>query len=98
LQPGADAAEIFASFQDFMKRHGRPLESRLMGHSQGYDMVERPLIRHDETQRLTAGMNFAVHPTYVHNGAMSWICDNFFIHDDGTLERIHAFPETIVER
>jgi hypothetical protein len=27
-------------------------------------MVERPLIRGDETMRLEAGMNLAVHPSY----------------------------------
>jgi hypothetical protein len=40
-----------------MRAHGRELEQRLHAHGQGYDYVERPLIRDDETMRLEAGMN-----------------------------------------
>ena len=39
-------------------------EIRLYAHSQGYDMVERPMIRADETMPLEENMNFAVHPGY----------------------------------
>ena len=47
-----------------MRGRGLPPELRLYAHGQGYDMVERPLIRDDETMPLEAGMCLAVHPGY----------------------------------
>jgi Xaa-Pro aminopeptidase len=98
IKPGALASEVFASYQDFLERNGRPKERRIFAHSQGYDMVERPLIRHDETMTFAAWMNLAVHPSWVRDGVMSWICDNYLIGGDGRLDRLHAFPEAIIER
>ncbi|HXF55886.1 MAG TPA: M24 family metallopeptidase [Hyphomicrobiaceae bacterium] len=98
IRPGVRADDVFASYCDFMRRNGRPEEKRLFAHNQGCDMVERPLIRQDETMSFAAGMNLAIHPSYVNKGVMSWICDNYILGEDGTLERIHAFPEVIVER
>ena len=43
-------------------------------------------------------MTFVVHPTYIRNGFVSWICDNYLIGPDGPGECLHAFPQTIVER
>ena len=45
LKPGTPAKEIFAAYNDFMRKNGRPEERRLHCHGQGYDLVERPLIR-----------------------------------------------------
>jgi Xaa-Pro aminopeptidase len=97
MTPGVAAAEVFERYCAFMRRNGRPEEKRLFAHNQGCDMVERPLIRQDETMTIELGMNFAIHPTYHHDGMMSWVCDNYVFDADGRLERIHAFPETIVE-
>ena len=97
MKPGIAASEVFARYSDFMRRNGRPEEKRLFAHNQGCDMVERPLIRQDETMTVERGMNFAIHPTYYANGVMSWICDNYLFGEDGRLERIHRFPETITE-
>ena len=98
IRPGVPAAQVFASYSDFMRKNGRPEEKRLFAHNQGCDMVERPLIRQDETMSFAKGMNLAIHPSYVNKGVMSWICDNYIIGEDGRLERIHTFPEVIVER
>jgi Xaa-Pro aminopeptidase len=98
IRPGIRAAEVFAGYCDFMRKNGRPEEKRLFAHNQGCDMVERPLIRQDETMSFAEGMNLAIHPSYVNKGVMSWICDNYIVGEDGRLERIHAFPEVIVER
>jgi len=35
-----------------MRSRGLPAELRLYAHGQGYDLVERPLIRADETMNL----------------------------------------------
>jgi len=97
LTPGASAAQVFESYNEFMQSNGRPPERRVHCHGQGYDLVERPFVRFDETMAVAEGMNFACHPKYVHEGMFSWICDNFIIGPDGPGERLHSFPQTIVE-
>lgn len=97
LKPGADPAEIADRYNGFMRENGRPEERRLYAHGQGYDMVERPLVRGDETLRVGRNMLFAVHPTYVTARTYSWICDNWLINDAGATERLHKFPQRIVE-
>jgi Xaa-Pro aminopeptidase len=97
LRPGVPAAEVFAAYNAFMRKHGRPEETRLHCHGQGYDLVERPLIRFDETMAIEADMNIVCHPTYVQDGTPSWICDNVLTGPDGVAERLHAFGKEIVE-
>ena len=97
LQPGADPADIFARYNEFMRKGGRPQENRLYAHGQGYDMVERPLIRQDETLKVGPNMLFAVHPTYVTERTYSWVCDNWFVDDKGNVEALHKFPQQITE-
>lgn len=97
LTPGASARDVFERYNAFLDDHGRPAERRIHCHGQGYDMVERPLIRNDETMPVLEGINLAVHPTYVRDGVMSWICDNYLIERDGPSERLHRFPEVITE-
>ena len=97
LKPGTPCAEIWTAYNDFMRRNGRPEEQRLYCHGQGYDLVERPLIRDDEPMAIAASMNIVVHPTYATETMLSWVCDNYIIGADGPGERLHAYPETIVE-
>lgn len=96
LKPGASCKDIWESHNEFMRANGKPEETRLYCHSQGYDMVERPLVRFDETMPLKANMVLAVHPTYVTSTTYSWACDNFLLTDDGC-ERMHQFDEKITE-
>ena len=97
LKPGTPCKDIWNAYNDFMQRNGRPEEQRLYCHGQGYDMVERPLVRHDEPMTIAANTNIVVHPTYMLERVMSWVCDNYIIGDDGPGERLHKFPEKIVE-
>jgi Xaa-Pro aminopeptidase len=97
LKPGTPAKEIFAAYNDFMRKNGRPEERRLHCHGQGYDLVERPLIRNDEPMAIAEGMNIVVHPTYIRGAVLSWVCDNYLIEAGGPSERLHAFPEIITE-
>jgi hypothetical protein len=80
-----------------MRKGGRPQENRLYAHGQGYDMVERPLIRQDETLKVGPNMLFAVHPTYFTPTTYSWVCDNYFVHESGEVESLHQFPQRITE-
>jgi Xaa-Pro aminopeptidase len=97
LRPGAPAAGVWEAYNAFMREHGRPEERRLHCHGQGYDLVERPLVRFDETMAIEADLNIVCHPTYVQDGTPSWVCDNVLIGPDGVAERLHAFPKEIVE-
>jgi Xaa-Pro aminopeptidase len=97
LKPGASCKDIFESYNAFMRKNGRPEEKRLHCHGQGYDLVERPLIRSDEPMKIAKDMNIVVHPTYIRGHVMSWVCDNYLIDADGPGERLHRFPEAITE-
>jgi Xaa-Pro aminopeptidase len=97
LKIGAKPAEIYASHNAYMKSRGAPPELRLYGHNQGYDLVERPLLRDDETMPLAANMNMAVHPGFFKPSNFAFICDNFLIKDDGSVERLHNSEQKIWE-
>jgi len=97
LKPGASCAEIYAAHNDYMRSRGAPPELRLYGHSQGYDLVERPLLRSDEPMRLAANMNMACHPGFFSKTNFSFICDNFLIKADGTAEHLHKAEQKIWE-
>jgi Xaa-Pro aminopeptidase len=97
LKPGTPCKDIWEAFNAFMRKNGRPEEARLYCHGQGYDLVERPLIRSDEPWTIQKDMNIVVHPTYPHAGTLNWLCDNYIIGGNGPGDRIHYFPEEIVE-
>jgi Xaa-Pro aminopeptidase len=97
LKAGTPCREIFAGYNDFMRKNGRPEEKRLHSHGQGYDLVERPLIRNDEPMAIEKDMNIVVHPTYFRGHVLSWVCDNYLIEAGGPGERLHRFPEIITE-
>ncbi len=96
LKPGTSCKDIWEAYNQFMRKNGRPEEKRLYCHNQGYDMVERPLVRFDEPMVIQKHLNLACHPTYLTDRMFNTICDNFLIGDHGP-ERLHKFPETIVE-
>jgi Xaa-Pro aminopeptidase len=97
LRPGAAPADIWEAHNDFMRSHGRPPESRLHFHGQGYDMVERPLIRFDETMTVSGNTYFALHPAFSTDHSYSFICDNFLLHEDGSIERLHKCSQQLFE-
>jgi len=97
LRPGASCKDIWDAYNRFMREHGRPEEKRLHCHSQGYDMVERPLVRFDEPMPIGKDMVVSCHPTYVTERTYSWACDNFLIGEQGVVERLHKFPQRIAE-
>lgn len=97
LKPGTACKDVWDAFNAFMRKSGRPMEARLYCHGQGYDLVERPLIRNDEPMTIEKDMNIVVHPTYIHAGYLNWLCDNYLIGGNGPGERLHQFPEEVVE-
>jgi Xaa-Pro aminopeptidase len=97
LKPGTSCREIHLAHNDYMTQRGLPPELRLYAHGQGYDMVERPLIRSDETMTVEAGMNLAVHPGYETDSLFAVICDNYLVGPDGVGECLHKTPKQIFE-
>lgn len=96
LRPGVPCREAFAEYQSYMRGRGLPEEDRLHCHGQGYDNVERPLIRHDETMSIAPRMNIGCHPGIVNSRMFMTVCDNFLIGKDGA-ERLHTTSQKIFE-
>ena len=97
LRPGTACAAVAAAHDDYMRGHGLPEERRLYAHGQGYDMVERPLIRHDETMDLAAGMCLAIHPGYETDRMFAVICDNYLLTDIGCGTSLHKTEKRVFE-
>lgn len=97
LAPGADPAEIWTAHNDFITRHGSDPERRIHSHGQGYDAVERPFVRSDETMTLASAMNLAVHPCFTKGEVFATICDNVIVADPRGANFLHATPKEIFE-
>ena len=95
--PGANPADIFKAHNDFMTSHGSEPERRLHAHGQGYDAVERPLIRTDETMALPAHVNLAIHPVFSAGTIFATICDNYVVSAVGSGSFLHQTPKKIFE-
>ena len=97
IKPGASCRDIAAAHDDFMRARGLPPELRLYCHGQGYDLVERPLVRFDETMPLEENMNLAVHPGYQSNSLFAVICDNYLVGRAGPGECLHRTEKKVFE-
>jgi Xaa-Pro aminopeptidase len=97
LQPGADCREIFAEYNAYMVARGFPPERRVHCHGQGYENVEPPLARPDETMKIGKRMNIGIHPAVGRKDIFITSCDNFLIDGDGKVERLHKMPREVIE-
>ena len=97
LKPGVSCAEVAEAHDDYMRKHDLPAELRLYCHGQGYDLVERPLVRADETMNIQENMNLAVHPGYETPSIFAVICDNYFIEAGGPGACLHKTPKQVFE-
>ena len=95
IRPGADPGEIWRANNEFLMKKGLLPETRAYAHGQGYDLVERPLIRDDEPMKLEANMNIAVHPTVGSDRFWVWVCDNYLITESGVSQCLHNCPQEI---
>ncbi len=96
LKPGIPCRELAKAHDDFMVKRGLPKELRLYAHGQGYDMVERPLVRADEPMAIEQGMCLAVHPNYALDDLFMIVCDNYIVGANGS-ERIHKTERKVFE-
>ena len=97
LKDGPSCKDIWDAYNGFMTGKDRAEEKRIYCHGQGYDLVERPLVRLDEPMAVRKRMNFACHPTYIRSGLLNTLCDNFFVGAEGMTERLHKTPEILFE-
>lgn len=97
MKPGAAPADIFNAHNAWMTEQGLPEETRLYAHGQGCEMVERPLIRQDETLPLAEGMLLAVHPGYDDGKVFAVVCDNYLVERDGMSDCLHQTEKKIFE-
>ncbi len=95
IRPGADPAEIWRANNALLTKKGFLQETRAYAHGQGYDLVERPLVRDDETIKLQARMNITVHPTVGSDRVWVWVCDNYLITESGTSPCLHQTAQEI---
>ena len=97
LRHGASCREIALAHNELMKQKGVPPESRVYAHSQGYDLIERPLVRSDEPMSLEKGMSIVVHPAYATESMLVHICDNYLVGENGASDCLHKTPKQIFE-
>lgn len=94
-KPDAKPADIIKKYNDYVVSKGYPPEQRVFAHGQGYDLVERPMIRPEEYMELKAGMILAIHPLIVTANAWAFCCDDFLITESGGV-RLHKIPQDIL--
>lgn len=97
MKPGTSCRDIANAHDAYMKQRNLPPEIRLYAHSQGYDMVERPMLRADETMPIEANMNFAVHPGFENANMWMTICDNYIVGANGPGDCMHKTEKKIFE-
>lgn len=96
LRPGADPKDLWNAHNEFLEKNGYSPERRLYAHGQGYDLVERPLIRYDEPMKIKAGMNLTVHPAATNEQAWACVTDNYLVTEDGVSPCLHETPKEII--
>jgi Xaa-Pro aminopeptidase len=97
LKPGAACADIFAQHNAWLRAQGLNEERRISIHGMGYDMVERPLIRDDETMAIEEHMAIVVHPGILNERMFVHNTELYLIERDGPGECLHKTPRQIFE-
>jgi len=100
LTPGRDSREIVREFNKYVSAMGYNEERRLYGHSQGYDLIERPAFMADsedgvETMMIQVGMNCSLHPYFTNDTLTVYINDNYYVTEHGA-EKLHRTPPEII--
>jgi Xaa-Pro aminopeptidase len=95
LKPGVESKTIWDANNAFLRSKGYPEELRIYAHGMGYDMVERPGINHEETMKIQARMNMAVHPSVVSEKAFGMLCENYIVTETGGNICLHQTPQKI---
>jgi Xaa-Pro aminopeptidase len=97
LQPGARCKDIYVQHNAWLRDHHMPEERRLSVHGMGYDMVERPLIRDDETMSIAKDMVIVCHPGVLNERMFVHNTDVYLIEEGGASACLHRTPKEIFE-
>jgi hypothetical protein len=71
-------------------------ERRLYAHGQGYDLVEKPLIRYDKPLKIKVGMKINIHPVATNETVWVIVCDNYLVTETSVSARLHNTPKEII--
>ncbi|MDA8348483.1 MAG: M24 family metallopeptidase [Pseudomonadota bacterium] len=96
MHDGASCRGIDRRYRNYAAAEGVAVDRRLYAHGQGYDLVERPLIREDEPMTLACGMCLAVHPPALVGNSFASLCDNVLV-TSGRPEPLHRTEKRIFE-
>lgn len=96
VRPGMLPSELLKINDAFMLEHGYPTEHRLLGHSQGLDLVERPAFSPlGENLTIEHDMVISIHPT-VHTPSAWGLPVNLSFHFTAEgIERLLKTPQKI---
>ncbi len=96
VRPGMLPSELLEINNAFMTRHGYPTEHRLLGHSQGLDLVERPAFSPlGENLTIEHDMVISIHPT-VHTPNAWGLPNNLSFHFTANgIERLLKTPQQV---
>ena len=96
-QEGLNGAQVDARYREYLTCIGRPYAGGSYCHGHGYDVMQRPVARTEETLAFGPNMNIGVHPLWVWNDAFIWVCSNFLT-SATQAEQLHKFPTELVSR
>ena len=96
MKPGTTPRELFDAHNKLLASNGYPAERRLFSHGQGYDMVERPSVRPEESMKIKTNMFMAIHPVLQTKTAHGFCCDNFVVTDSGTVRLSKTSREVFI--
>jgi len=95
-KPGVSAKELWDFQNKLLIEEGFPPETRLSCHSQGYDIVERPVIRPEEPMIIKENMVMALHPMPLTKEVFVDPCANYLITGSGGIVMHKCSPEVFV--
>jgi Xaa-Pro aminopeptidase len=97
IKPGVLPYDVVKAVNDFTAGKGYLEEKRLMGHGQGYDLVERPGFNADEKMTFKENMNIALHPIALTPDfkTYTFCCDNYLLTNKG-MELLHKTPQEVI--
>ena len=76
---------------------GRPYSGGSYCHGHGYDILQRPIARAEETLTFGPDMNIGVHPMYLWEGNFIWVNSNFLTSETGP-EPVRNYPAELTAR
>jgi Xaa-Pro aminopeptidase len=94
FKPGAKCKNLWDLQNKLMVELGYPAETRLSCHGQGYDIVERPVIRPEEPMDIKENMVVAIHPFAVTKKVWVDPCMNYLITPKGGA-LMHKCPKDV---